>query len=381
MFCAQPNKDQLQPLLSKNQANTSETLMSNASLGHPTQNGNLKSLQILRFVAATSVVLVHIETNPNFGGFGVDIFFVLSGFVIALVVSNKQSPSLFAISRVSRIVPIYWLLTTLLLILIFIAPQLVHESTVSNANATNYLKSLLFIPYYGAVGIKPILLLGWTLNYEMLFYLLVWISLLFSRHPLTLASILLVALYFISSFAGEIGVAGEFFGSQLIFEFILGAFAFKLYKSSFLKRIHRLILFLVAVASYVFMAYVESRGFAQSQLLFFGIPSFLLVLSFVGLEDCLSKTSDSVVVSFFVSMGDASYSTYLTHWYVVVACRKILSERLDLYEFYSPIGIVLTVSACLFVGQITYKWADRPMNTAVKKFLTRKFLKSTPPQP
>lgn len=354
--------------------------MSNANLGHPSQNYNLKSLQILRFVAALSVVLSHIESNPNFGAFGVDIFFVLSGFVIALVVSNKQSPGLFAISRVSRIVPIYWLLTTLLLILIFIAPQLVHESTVSNANATNYLKSLLFIPYYGAVGIKPILALGWTLNYEMLFYLLVWISLLFSKHPLTLASILLVALYFISSFAGEMGVAGEFFGSQLIFEFILGAFAFTLYKSSFLKRIHRLILFLVAVASYVFMAYVESRGLAQSQLLFFGVPSFFLVLCFVGLEDCLSKTSDSVV-SFFVSMGDASYSTYLTHWYVVVACRKILSERLELFEFYSPIGIVFTVSACLFVGQMTYKWADRPMNTAVKKFLTRKFLKPTPPQP
>jgi len=323
-------------------------------------------------------VLAHTESNLNFGGLGVDIFFVLSGFVIALVISSKKSPTSFAISRFSRIVPIYWLLTTLLLILILTAPQLVHESTVSNANATNYFKSLFFIPYYGAAGITPIVTQGWTLNYEMLFYLLVWISLLFSKHPLTLASSLLVALYCISSFAGDMRVAGEFFGSQLIFEFILGAIAFKLYQSSLLKRIHSLILFSVAVASYVFMAYIESRGLAQSKLLFFGFPSFLLVLCFVGLEDRLSKTSNSIVMSTLVSMGDASYSTYLTHWYVVVACRKILCERFGLYEFYSPIGVVLTVSACLLIGQITYKWADKPMNTGVKKFLTRKFLKPTP---
>lgn len=355
--------------------------MSNANFNRPTQDGNLKSLQILRFVAATSVMLVHIETNPKFGGFGVDIFFVLSGFVIALVVSNKQSASQFAISRVSRIVPLYWLLTTLLLMLIFLAPRLVHESTVINANATNYLKSLLFIPYYGAEGIKPILALGWTLNYEMLFYLLVWISLLFSRYPLALASSLLVSLHLIFSFAGETQVAGEFFGSQLIFEFLLGAGAFKLYRSTLLQRIPRLILFLSAVASYIFMAYVESRGLAGSQLLFFGMPSFLLVLCSVGLEDCISRRSDSVVLCVLVRMGDASYSTYLTHWYVVVGCRKLLSERLALFEFYSPLGVVFTVFACLLVGQITYKWADGPMNAAVKKYLTRRFLNPAPQQP
>jgi exopolysaccharide production protein ExoZ len=98
------------------------------------------------------------------------------------------------------------------------------------------------------------------------------------------------------------------------------------------------------------MAYVESYGLVQNQLLFFGVPSFLLVLCCVGLEDFLSKKSESVVLSAIVSVGDASYSTYLTHWFVVVACRKLLSERFELYDFYSPIGVFLTVSACLLVG-------------------------------
>ena len=117
-------------------------------------NGNLKSLQILRFIAATSVAYLHIFVNPNFGSFGVDIFFVLSGFVIALVVSNKQSAKVFAISRLTRIVPLYWLLTTLLLFVIFFIPQYVHEATVASATFINYLKSLFFIPYFDAVKLQ-----------------------------------------------------------------------------------------------------------------------------------------------------------------------------------------------------------------------------------
>ena len=96
----------------------------------------LNSLQILRFIAAACVINWHITWT--FGSFGVDIFFVLSGFVIALVVYNKREPGLFLINRVSRIIPIYWLLTSLLLILILVKPQIIHETTASNANFFNF---------------------------------------------------------------------------------------------------------------------------------------------------------------------------------------------------------------------------------------------------
>ena len=65
-------------------------------------------------------------------------------------------------------------------------------------------------------------------------------------------------------------------------------------------------------------------------------------------------------------MGDASYATYLTHWYVLVALRKIASEKLGLFDFYSPIGIFFTISIALIVGQITYKFADKPLNNLIK---------------
>ena len=105
----------------------------------------LNSLQILRFIAAACVANYHIAFN--FGTFGVDIFFVLSGFVIALVTLDKKDPKLFLINRISRIVPLYWLLTCLLLILILAKPQLVHESTVANTNVVSFISSLFFIPF------------------------------------------------------------------------------------------------------------------------------------------------------------------------------------------------------------------------------------------
>lgn len=326
----------------------------------------LQSLQILRLIAATSVVYYHITFT--FGSFGVDIFFVLSGFVIALVVSNKQNPFFFAISRISRIVPIYWLLTTLLLILIFVAPNLVHESSAANADIFNYLRSLFFIPFFEGVEMKPILQLGWTLNYEMIFYALTWISLLLSRKSLMLASTILILLFFAFSFLIKNNMASSFFGNDIILEFVLGIIAFKIYSTSFLKRVSPILLFLILIFSYCLMIYFQIEDLTTSRLLFYGLPSFLIILSFVGLENKILNAKTNII-SFLVSMGDASYSTYLTHWYVIVACRKVFSEKLKIYDFYSTFGILLTLIFSLIVGQLIYKYADSPMNHRVKKYL------------
>jgi peptidoglycan/LPS O-acetylase OafA/YrhL len=115
-----------------------------------TPQNTLISLQILRAIAAISVVLCHLEVG--FGEFGVDIFFVLSGFVISIVVQRNKSILGFAIDRVSRIFPLYWLLTLFLFVLISYAPHLVHETTAASANLSHLLQSLFFVPYYSSGG-------------------------------------------------------------------------------------------------------------------------------------------------------------------------------------------------------------------------------------
>jgi len=195
----------------------------------------LKSLQILRAVAAISVVYFHIGsaastsiTIPVFGSFGVDIFFVISGFVMAMVVSNGQGPRSFVISRLSRIIPLYWILTTCLLLLAAIKPELLNSTTV---NLLNYLKSLFFIPYFKENGtLYPMLSVGWTLNYEMFFYFCIWISLIFSKRYYIHSTIILISIfYFVVSTYIENDVTTLFFGNTLIFEFVFGMLLYKLF--------------------------------------------------------------------------------------------------------------------------------------------------------
>ena len=328
---------------------------------------DLESLQILRFLAAASVVYLHLSPGPAFGAFGVDIFFVLSGFVIALVVSRQKSPAVFAVDRATRIVPLYWLMTTLLYLLILVDPRFVHESTAASASFGNYLRSLFFVPYYGASDMKPLLRIGWTLNYEMLFYACVWVGLLLCRRfPLALALFLLVCLYGLPRAVTSQEPLGEFLGSELVFEFALGVAAWRIHAARPSRRVKELPMFLVSVLAYGFMVGAERHEFTGSRLVLFGIPSFLLVLCGSGLEN-LVRRSNRAVTSTLVSMGDASYATYLTHWFVIVLFRKVLAEQLHLFDFYSTTGMVVTLCAALAVGQVTYKYVDRPLCMFLKR--------------
>ena len=322
----------------------------------------LKSLQILRFIAATSVVYFHIDFDPRFGYFGIDIFFVISGFVIALIVTNKESASHFAISRITRIVPIYWLLTTILLIGICVLPQYFANATIAHANFQNYIKSLFFIPYFGANGMYPLLSVGWTLNYEMFFYICVWLSLLITkRYVLVAAFFLLLLSYLIFGNYFDIEVMEEFFGKEVIFEFILGFFAYFLYSVKFFKMKANILFFIIALTTYILMAYFESIGYSGNRLLLYGIPSSLLVLSVTKLE-ALFHNQKNLLISIFINLGDASYATYLTHWFVIVFFREIFYKKFDFYNFYSITGVFITIIIVLLVGQFTYKYLDRPLN-------------------
>ena len=128
-------------------------------------------IQFLRFLAASLVVLTHTlgeyDDLRSFGGFGVDVFFVISGFVIYLITDSGHKN--FFVKRLIRIVPIYWLFTIGISIIALLEPQLLRSASF---DVTQIIASLFFIPYWTEnAGFAPILTLGWTLNFEMLFYL------------------------------------------------------------------------------------------------------------------------------------------------------------------------------------------------------------------
>ncbi|SEP49528.1 Peptidoglycan/LPS O-acetylase OafA/YrhL, contains acyltransferase and SGNH-hydrolase domains [Rhodospirillales bacterium URHD0017] len=328
--------------------------------------GNLSSLQILRAIAATSVVYYHIALPaeagaiPRFGSFGVDVFFVISGFVMALVVAKGQLPAAFAINRITRIAPFYWLLTTGILILALTEPQLLLTTT---ASLRNYLKSIFFIPYFKESGeLQPMLVVGWTLNYEMFFYLCIWLSILASRkHYALLTLVLLIVTYIGFGKLSGNDVLERFFGRLIIFEFTFGMLAYHIYKRGVLKRLGNKVLLLIAVSSYAFMAFAETKALPVDRALLFGLPSLALILSATAVES-LRLLNWIPRGDAFSAIGDASYATYLSHFYVVEGLRRLVFPRLPFLDPYTPLGVLIIVGASLAVGQILYSFCDKPLS-------------------
>src|SRR5579871_1253566 len=142
----------------------------------------VRSIQYLRGIAALMVVVHH--ALDQFSGFkqliptdtgaaGIDIFFVISGFVMTYTTQiQKVSGGQFLVRRAARIVPLYWIVTMFTAALLFFGSAMVRHSTF---NFAHLVASLFFWPMRnpGDAGtISPILKLGWTLNYEMFFYLI-----------------------------------------------------------------------------------------------------------------------------------------------------------------------------------------------------------------
>ncbi len=322
---------------------------------------NIVSIQILRGVAAASVVYWHIGVAPEFGSFGVDIFFSISGFVMALITDGSPRPSRFLIDRISRIVPLYWVLTTGLLIAIAVYPNAANSTTF---NLQDYFKSLFFIPYLRENGkMFPLLFVGWTLNYEMCFYACLSISLVvYKRHPLILTSLILTAAFFIFGRWIKNHTLNAFFGNTQIFEFILGMAAYKVYRSPLLRRWPRRLSVGLGVSSYAFMAVTQAQSVQFEVFFLCGIPSFLLIISAVQLENSIGGR----VAGFLKSVGDASYATYLSHAFVVDGTIRIISNRYGLIDPYAPVGILVIMSAALIVGHVIYRTIDRPASHSVR---------------
>src|SRR5437588_12986370 len=107
----------------------------------------LYNIQAARAFAALAVSYLHISLQarylPVFGYFGVDVFFVISGFIMSLILDSGEDH--FFYRRITRIVPLYWAMSVGVFIIAMISPSLLASST---ANIDNLLKSLFFIPYF-----------------------------------------------------------------------------------------------------------------------------------------------------------------------------------------------------------------------------------------
>ncbi len=204
--------------------------------------GRNNTVEAIRFLAALSVFFVHIPA-VGVGHFGVDAFFVVSGYVMML--STHLTHDNFFFKRLIRIVPTYYFLTLGVFGIAVVYPSLLGNTT---ADISHLIKSLLFIPFdKNGTGHAPVLFLGWTLNYEMYFYLLFAIALAVShQYRSVVVTLLIFSIWCLCSVA-DVFIT-KVYGDLIVFEFVLGIFLYLILHSRRYQEIIPIVLVLALAA-------------------------------------------------------------------------------------------------------------------------------------
>lgn len=332
----------------------------------------LINIQCLRAVAALMVVWLHAKEQipgmntyfrSGFGAAGVDLFFVISGLIMVVSTANKDAtPIQFFVRRLQRIAPLYWLATTLLVLVALVAPQLQRSTTLYWPHVV---ASYLFIPmespwFQGYMW--PVLVPGWTLNYEMAFYAIFAVSLFFRsalRLPFLAVVIAGVAL---SGLVFDVAGVASFYSNDVMLTFVLGALIGKLVvRSSFKTNVSAgAVCLLLAPLTWIALEALA----IPSRFLNAGIPAALVVLGF-----CYLPTIRSRVTQWMVSVGDASYSVYLTHIFTL-AILRIAVKALGIpvmTEVHYWLFMFGSLLACSLAGLCSYRVVEQP----IAKFFRR----------
>lgn len=323
------------------------------------------SIQYLRGVAALLVVLHHAR-NPNDwlfnplasftgGESGVDVFFVISGFVMAIA-ATKESFRDFAIRRVIRVVPLYWIITGLFISLRVIAsPAEMEPLTIQHL-----VKSLLFIPHFSPIypgNIWPALVPGWTLNFEMFFYLLFALGIIVGRPILLVCAVvpLLVLAGFIGDFRDPIIVT---YTSPLLFEFILGVVLGVIFKRNGVPAI----IGWLTPAAIVLLLFPDLIS-QENQIACRISGATVLVAAALSLEPRVKK----LPLRALKMLGDISYSLYLTHL-IALAVASNIFRRLpinDWLQFTLYLAFAL-LGSCL-LGYLTHRFVEKPLTQHLRR--------------
>lgn len=350
--------------------------------------GTIVSLQYLRAIAALLVVYFHSALQasghgltgpsrlPIFGASGVDIFFVLSGYVMWLTTSGRRtSPADFLRRRIIRIVPLYWVVTLTAATVALLLPELLRSTRFDLAHL---LGSLSFIPYPNpAAGpssteiFTPVVVPGWTLNMEMFFYVLfaVVLPLSVSGRIIGLA-LLLVLAFLIASFAPASSPV-SFYASTIMFEFWFGvALAAALDRSGrpSARRTAGSAPMLLMVWSVAMGALVlgDLADWPGPRCIVLGVPALLIVASAIVAE----RLHLVPRVHWLEELGNSSYSLYLTHGFVVAALRVLFARTPLLATAEHPaIFLACALGGSVVVALITYRWVEQPLVRLTGRFL------------
>lgn len=341
----------------------------------------IASLQYLRAAGALLVLHFHIYYSllPTFdnddahnlfaiGNAGVDLFFVLSGFIITKISIGLKSHSVgelayFLIHRAIRIYPLYWLVSAFLIILFAFCPSCVN-TLHRFPSYLSMLPGVLLIPN----EFWTPLLVGWSLVYEVMFYLLAGIAIFFEIN-LTLFCLVASIFVLLNYFSSISSSTNSILLSPYTIEFTLGSIAYFVYRNGIREKTSYLfaLIFICQIVYLLLYVTLPTENInVMFRVLWFGLPSFFL-LSFVLSNKWIAGSNNQI----FVAIGDASYSIYLVHTLVIAALIKML----DIYQYKFIELYVSLFLASLSVGVLCYYTLDKYIYIRLK-FAFDQFYKS-----
>ena len=342
---------------------------------HERAPANFLTIQALRAVAALLVVLLHaFETwgervdpaapgvNWDNGAAGVDIFFIISGFVMVIssrrLVDQAGAWLIFLRHRVVRIVPLYWLLTTAKIVAVLVLGGVVLRTSLDFKSVAG---SYLFLPVTDSAGhFRPVLPVGWTLTYEFLFYLLFAAALAMRVDVLSVVVPGLGLIAIAALARTEAWPAWTILFDTIVVDFVFGVMLAKWTLRGFrLPPAIAGILVLLGFVSILIAPMVSEN----TRVVTWGIPAFAIVAGAVSLEAFVAPG----LPRWLLTLGDASYSIYLSHGFVLPALGLLFSRLA--WPGLWPEG--LTIILCLLFGSLVgwrvFILIESPMLRALRR--------------
>jgi len=338
--------------------------MTHPSSTEKTKSLYLQNIQYLRGLAALLVVVFHASAIakgrwglPFFylGECGVDVFFVISGLVMAMTarhLSGWSGARSFFVKRIIRVAPLYWLFTLFKVGLFLVAPSVFGSFTLDWGNA---IAAFFFIPWN---EMYPPLQVGWTLNFEMFFYVAIGLVMIMRLSMLKWTPVVLVLMAAASLVKQPSWpVCLQFWADPIIIEFAFGLFiGAHAQKISTLPTRWAWSVLSICLVLAIWAATVETSA-VEWRVLLYGIPAAMIVAACIILEkDFRSKKWQTAGM-----LGDTSYSLYLSHPFVLpvvalLVSRLPLSRPVAGYLYY-----VLALLACVAAAYMVHKLIELPL--------------------
>jgi exopolysaccharide production protein ExoZ len=344
------------------------------------------TLQYLRAIAATAVVVHHfigpayfetgLKQPASIGEAGVDLFFVISGFIMWATTGRRQiGPKEFIWHRIIRIVPLYWIFT-LVYLLITLASK--HNPI----SPLDVIRSLFFIPWFDehlSQRISAFYFLGWTLMYEMFFYCVFALTLTLPRSTQLKAVVsclaILVAVGLLFQFRNGMSFA---YTSPLLLEFIAGCVIGRLYEAKLtLPKSSAAALISLAIATIVWSAWHTPESLLTRALVW-GLPAALIVAAALSFEPDAQKSPSRAGLL----IGDASYSIYLSH-IIFFLMFNLIAKRAGIVDGFREIALfygTIGAACALAGGLIVYTAVEKPTSKLLARLSKPKAMIESPLQ-